>query len=261
MRVTKQIESGWDIGSVPNGGYAMMHIVRAMIEVTGRPDPLSITGHFMKPSAPGPLDVDVEVVREGRSTATVLATASQQRDGERIEVLRTMGAFGDLDLMDGPEHIEVEAPEIPPPDECVRRVPDGSGATFPPAFSQRLEQRIVPGLDGVFEGIPVGRAELAGWIRVDPEAAPDVPLDAATVVLFADGYPPALFNAGIGPGWTPTVELTVHLRSRPTTDWFQVRFRSRHVFGGMLEEDGEIWDSNGRLVALSRQLALAPRTG
>jgi acyl-CoA thioesterase len=36
-------------------------------------------------------------------------------------------------------------------------------------------------------------------------------------------------------------------------------FRSQFVQGGFFNEDGEIWDSAGRLVAQSRQLGLTPR--
>jgi acyl-CoA thioesterase len=41
--------------------------------------------------------------------------------------------------------------------------------------------------------------------------------------------------------------------------WLRCRFTTRFVTGGYLEEDGEVWDEAGRLVAQSRQLALLPR--
>ena len=37
----------------------------------------------------------------------------------------------------------------------------------------------------------------------------------------------------------------------------RVKFVSRFVFDGLLETDGEVWDSEGKLVAQSRQLMAA----
>jgi hypothetical protein len=52
----------------------------------------------------------------------------------------------------------------------------------------------------------------------------------------------------------------VHVRATPVPGPLRCRFASRFVAGGLLSEDGEIWDSAGTLVAESRQLALTPRT-
>jgi len=38
-----------------------------------------------------------------------------------------------------------------------------------------------------------------------------------------------------------------------------VRHATRNISGGQFEEDCEVWDATGRLVAQSRQLALLPR--
>lgn len=51
----------------------------------------------------------------------------------------------------------------------------------------------------------------------------------------------------------------MHLRALPAPGWLRVSHATRNLAGGHFEEDCEIWDSAGRLVAQSRQLARAPR--
>ena len=91
--------------------------------------------------------------------------------------------------------------------------------------------------------------------------ADEQPIDAFGLLLASDAFAPAVFNTTLPVAWVPTLELTVHVRGVPAPGPLACVFRSRFVHGGLLEEDGELWDAAGRLVGLSRQLALAPRAG
>jgi acyl-CoA thioesterase len=55
-----------------------------------------------------------------------------------------------------------------------------------------------------------------------------------------------------------TIDLTIHFRAKLPlpADWLLVRFESRLARDGFIEEDGELWTTDGRLIAHSRQLAL-----
>jgi hypothetical protein len=115
--------------------------------------------------------------------------------------------------------------------------------------------RIRPGDEGFRGGHPTGNPEIRGWFAfADAE-----PIDAIALLLVADAFPPPIFNTELPVAWVPTVELTVHLRGVPAPGPLRCRFRSRFVHDGLLDEDGEVWDSQGVLVAQSRQLALLPR--
>ena len=104
-------------------------------------------------------------------------------------------------------------------------------------------------------GERTGVARIRGWFRLlEGEAA-----DPLATVLAADAFPPAVFNTNLPLKWTPTLDLSVHIRDPQPRGWLRCQFRTRFVTGGLLEEDSEIWDEGGILVAQSRQLALVPR--
>jgi acyl-CoA thioesterase len=242
-----EIHDGWDFAGLPNGGYLMALAVRAMLGELSRNDPLVVSAHFLSPASAGPAEISVQSIREGRRHTS--ATASL-RQGEK-EIARLLGTFGEL-VWNSPAYLRAEPPALPPPDEC--ELPRPVDGFEPPPITRRVELRLLPEHAGFAYGDPPGVAEVSGWARF----ADGRPADTASLLLFADALPPAVFNAGLPLGWVPTIEMTVQIRKRPSPGWLRSRFITRLVAGGYLEEDGEIWDSEDDLVALSRQLALSP---
>lgn len=240
------VRPGWSIAGAPNGGYLVSTILSAMgTAVPDHPDPLAVTAHFPGRADPGPAEVDTAVVRTGRRHATVTGTLSQ--DGApRVTVACT---YGDLSRTEGPSHIAESRPAFPAPEECVPAGgPEAPG--FVQDFVSRFDLRLTPDTARWATARPSGVAEMCGWIRFADGREPD----PRCLVLFADAFPPSTFNL-MESSWVPTLELTVHVRRRPAPGWVQGRFRTRYLINGYLEEDGELWDANGDLVALSRQLA------
>lgn len=242
------ITPGWDVAGNTNGGYLQALAARAGSRAAeGRP-PASVTTHYLSPAGPGPVVIDTVVHKRGNRFSTVSITVNEadSADGRRT-LLHTVGAFGEAGVSDGVEHSLIEPPSIPSPDECIR-MPGGD--SFPPPLMHQLELRIHPD-DASFSA---GRLKFDGWVRL----LDDEPITQLALLLFTDVFPPTAFNAQLPIAWAPTVELTTHIRAAPRTGWVQCRFRGRHVSGGLMAEDGELWDQTGRLVAQCRQLAMVP---
>jgi hypothetical protein len=238
------IPDGWDIFGNAHGGVLIAVAARAMAAAADRPDPLTVTAHYLSPGVAGPFSIATKVVKAGRRLSTVTARVSQ---GDRAAI-QLVGAFGDLTTMEGPGLITGVRPQLPPPDECL-----STGSSFTPALMSQIDVRLVSEDTGFGRGESHGTATMRGWFRLlDNE-----PIDVFTLLLGVDCFPPTIFNTGLAAGWTPTVELTAHIRRRPVGEWLQCQFVSRYIFGGCLEEDAEIWDELG-LVAQARQLALVP---
>ena len=113
-----EIDPGWNIGRNPNGGYTLALMARAMLEASGRPDPLTVTAHYVAPPQVGEVRVKVETVRAGRRYATLSADMTQ---GDK-DLIRVIGAFGDLETLQGPTRVAAAPPPRPP--RCpARRTP------------------------------------------------------------------------------------------------------------------------------------------
>lgn len=245
------IEPGWRIGGNPNGGYLLCIVLKALRSLTGRSDPLSATAYYLSPPSLGPVVIETELVKSGRTLAT--AAGRMIQDGR--ERIRVVAAFGDLAEVSGPTHLALRPPIIDPPERCISLAESPAfGDRPPPEFGDRVEM-LFP------TGTPWMRAEESaydGWIRFRDGRQPDV----LSLALFADAFPPPV--VGIVPaGWVPTIELTVHTRGRPRPGWLLGSFRTRALVDGLMETDCELWDESGQLVVMARQLAmvLAPAAG
>lgn len=249
-RYTAELSDRWNIGANPNGGYVAAIAVRAMLaeledRATSHPDPLTVTTHFLRPAEPGTAEIDIDVIRIGRSASTVRAQLTQQ-GRTRIAVL---GSFGDLAQPMGTERPR-RSPPLPllaPPSECVDRSELDQEVELP--LLERVEVLIHPDHS---KAATRDRAEVLGWIRfVDGR-----PPDTLGLMVLADAFPPAVYPLVATTGWVPTVELTVHPRRRPGKGWLCGRFVTDDIDSGRMVEDGTLWDNTGAVVARSRQLAL-----
>jgi acyl-CoA thioesterase len=253
-RYAADLSPGWVVGGGVNGGYQLAVVGQALrAAIPAKPDAIAVSAHFLTAATPGPATVSVDVRREGGSVAT--AAVELVQDGTtRIAALATCGDLARFAARAPAVRTTATEPALPPPDECVRSSDAPAELlAFVPMLA-RFDLRLDPAHAAWGSGEPGMTGVIAGWFRWADGREPD----ALSLLAVCDVLPPVTFDLAM-PGWAPTLELTVHLRAHPAPGWLKVRHQTRNLAGGMFEEDCEIWDSAGRLVAQSRQLALLPR--
>jgi len=251
------LDASWSIGAGINGGLLLAACANALSQTfadEAHPHPISISAYYLSAAEEGPASFTTEVLRRGRTMSTGSVSLTQDQEGEPVERVRALATYGDLTGL--PDDVQTTAaePELPDVGECL------GSSLAPPDFRaaapllDRFDLRLDPDTVGWALGEPSGRGMIRGWLRMADGREPD-PL---SLLLAVDALPPLTFDLGL-PGWAPTLELTAHVRAVPAPGWLKVVHSTRNYAGGLLEEDAEVWDSAGRLVAQSRQLARAPR--
>jgi acyl-coenzyme A thioesterase PaaI-like protein len=245
------LDPGWDVGGgVLNGGYLLSVAARAALAESPHEHPVALSCSYLRAAAAGPAALAVTPGPSGRTLAHSLVTLSDAAGPALVVQATTATLTGAQPERDRP------MPDVPPVEDCLsiaeaRLAPPGPAV---PGLVQRIRTRLDPATAGWALGKPSDEPVLRAWLRFADEREPD----ALALVTFADALPPTSFATGRF-GWAPTVQLQVLVRAVPAPGWCLVEARGGTLAGGWHDEDYAIWDSTGRLVAQSRQLARAPR--
>jgi hypothetical protein len=263
-----------------NGGVLIATVLRAVLDCSPLPHPVATSAHFLRVAALAPAEIHVTWLKTGRTAATARATLVQGGDAvlETTVTTGTVPAAADGNGRTGSERSGTwplsadgsaggsagsgvltwtEAPPVLPPiEQCVdlgpwrgTEAPDGTAG-----YAAQIRMLFDPAVIGWANHEPSGLPEMRGYFGLREDREPD----ALLLALAVDGLPPVVFGLG-ATGWAPTVELTMYMRMVPAAGPLRVAARSRHVSGGWFDEEAEVWDSAGNLVAQSRQIARVGR--
>ena len=246
-----------------NGGVLMATVLRAVLDGSRLPHPVVMTANFLRVPQIGPAQVQVRWLKQGK-TAAVARACLVQDDIAVLDTTVTTGTLpagpvlADPDSEAGGRALDWTGPPLHFPDlaDCVDlgKWPGVVAADGTAGYPGHVEVLLDPACTGWRDGEPSGRPEMRGYVGLREPREPD----SLMLALAVDALPPVVFGLG-ATGWAPTVELTWHMRGVPVPGPLQVACRARHVSGGWFDEEAEVWDASGRLVAQSRQLARVGR--
>lgn len=252
------VSDQWNAPVLPQGGITTALALRAMSAALGTPGQSlrSVTTIFAGQVPPGPVDIDVTVLRIGRTMSQAAATVhpAGQTSGHSA-----VAVFGEA--RPGFEFTELTyPPDVAPPEQCPSfRDPLPEGVIgFPRAsFWERVESRVALG-HAPWEEWEPSTSERMYWYRFDdPPVDVQGEWDPLALVTLCDTMPGAV-GERMGPGlpmwFGPSADLTVHVLGRASSQWLLGRNRARFAGDGYASVEMELWDPARGLVAYATQV-------
>lgn len=242
---TENIPENWGQGRATFGGMvvAIMFGKIAPRVAQGRPV-RSVMVSFVAPVAPGDMEIDVQVLREGKAATQIQATAYQ--NGQACAVV--LACFGG-DRQSAVNLKPGKAPAFTEP-EGVQAFPFIPGLT--PDFTQFFDYRYTV---GTMPFMGSEQAEMGGWIRLRETA--EQTATVATILALIDAWPPAVLSMLKAPAAGSSLTWTISFVGVPEdcggNDWWQYLANIQNSANGYSYIDASLWDKHGKLVALSRQ--------
>jgi acyl-CoA thioesterase len=249
------LSTDWNAPFLPQGGIVAATALRAMMNMLDNADqPLrSATAVFAGQVQPGSVDIDVDVLRCGRSISQLRATLRSTGQDSGTDVTAVFGR-----ARPGFSFAELTQPQVPPPQDCpsFRDVTDAPDIPLS-ALWARIHGRRARG-HAPWEVYEPGSSEQAFWYRFDEQPLLDnCRLDPLSLLVLCDTMPGAVAErAGPkAPPWlAPSADLTVHLLGSASSEWLLAVIRLRHANDGYASVEAELWDPAHGLVAYATQV-------
>ena len=257
-RYVATLDHSWDLVPLPQGGIIASFALRAAAAEVGDPSQelRTCTAIFAGQVAAGDLEIDVTILRRGRSATQVAATV--RNVGEKAGTT-TVAVFGGKRR--GPSFVDVSPPTVPPPSECPSyREARPPGVEFDsPPFWTRVEGRGALG-HAPWEEYEPTTSDTASWVRFDdPPLTEDGSLDPLGVLTLADRMPGSVAEI-VGrtgdPWFAPSADLTFHMFEPADTTWLLAHDRARWADDGWASAESTLWTEDGKLVAYATQMML-----
>jgi acyl-CoA thioesterase len=199
-RFIGRIDPAWSVIRGPNGGYLAAVILRALIAAVGDAEraPRALTVHYLAPAEPGAVTIQATVERGGKTLTSLSARVSQGEQSIALALATFAAPHQGLSFPAAP------MPAIPPPEQLTPLSPHSVEAVPFVRQYQYYTAIGAPPLSGAEQ------ARVGGWLRLAEPRLADAPLVAA----YTDAWLPSIYPRLRAPAMTPTLDLTIHFRSR-----------------------------------------------
>jgi acyl-CoA thioesterase len=261
-RFAGDIGEEWNCPVVPQGGMVVATAARAMAaELDDASQSLrSLTVVFAGSVQAGPVEVEVDVLRHGRTMSQARATLRNPGAHAGTSALAVFGA-----PREGFTFTALEPPTVPDIDDCPRfSDPPPPGVEFEPwdpwPFWTHFEGAPAIG-HAPWEKWEPGSAVVANWNRfLDPPRLDDGQWDPLAVVALCDTMPGAVgewLGSRNGEWYGPSADFTVHVLDEMRSEWILGVNRVQHAGDGYASVSMEMWDmhiAQPTLVAYATQV-------
>ena len=243
-------DTNYFVGNTPHGGYLMALMHKALTSILPHSTAISSSVQCLDRIDAKNFELEVETFKTSRGSSSGIVKLKQD---DKICTTFT-GTCSDFEFMKGYDGLQKPLPNIfneSDKKDYIKMNYDKISKGFTPAFIQQLECLIHP--DHAWWNRDSNDKNNEARCSAFLEMQGGIP-DQFCLSFYSDILPPVVSNKYGALGWIPTITLTTHIRQLPSTSELYADFKATDINKGYFEQDCNIWDLNGNLVASSRQL-------